>query len=598
MELGDQIRILRKKNKISPKKLVLGLCSERTLNYIEAGTEIPDKMLADMLIQRLGKSPDKLELIISKEIYQLERMQDLFEEALERKNRRRAEYLLEKYAEIAPKSNTYRMYYCRSRAYLSFRLDGSLEEALDWLEKALDITLPGWKGSRLEDYLVSTLELENLLAYAKLRMREGTKTGQQEAERLLLSCQTYIDVHVLDGEEHAKVYCKCADLLAEWYLLRGETLRAGELCERALEELRDFGILYYMRPLLKKLACLENAVFAMEKQEEYRRYLQVLDKVYKHYEEDWHFTDSIFKNCCQRTYYMDYELIRGERLAQGFTQEQLIEGIYENPESLSRVESGKSSPRNKTFVQLLERLGIEKGRYNTFIATESFEELERKKELDRLTSQKRYKEAEAKLQGIKETLDLQVTENGRVIRGLELALESVLNQRSAEELLKEMSALLLETYPLNQKENIRVPLDREAYLINHVAILLRKSGRNEEVEALYAVVLSSMEKSRIRATHRFRSYNTLATNYAKQRCSAALARKNIKYILEVGKFRNLYMNYLTEACALIDNPANLVICREMLTETYYLCKLAKNMTDVEVICEYYKEKFQCNMENV
>ena len=174
----------------------------------------------------------------------------------------------------------------------------------------------------------------------------------------------------------------------------------------------------------------------------YRMYQVVLKSVYKRYKKEWHFTDSIFKNCCQRTYYMDYELIRGERLSQGFTQEQLIEGIYENPESLSRVESGKVSPRNKTFVQLFERLGIEKGRYNTFIVTESFEVLEMKKELDRLTSRRLYNEADKKLKDLKEILDLSVIENQRFIYGLELALASMLNKESSEKLLEEMIQLL------------------------------------------------------------------------------------------------------------------------------------------------------------
>ena len=129
MEIGHQIRLLRKKQKISARKLAAGLCSERALNYIEAGKELPDKMLADILLQRLGKSPDKLELIISKEIYRLERMQDLFEEALERGNHRRAEELVETYAQLAPKTNVYRMFYCRSRAYLAFRLDEDEMEA-------------------------------------------------------------------------------------------------------------------------------------------------------------------------------------------------------------------------------------------------------------------------------------------------------------------------------------------------------------------------------------------------------------------------------------------------------------------------------------
>ena len=253
MEIGKQIQILRKKSKISSKKLVLGLCSTRTLNYIESGMELPDKMLADILIQRLGKSPDKLELIISKEIYQLERIQDLFEEALERGNRKRAEELLEQYKEIAPKNKVYRMFYCRNQGYLAFRLDGNLIESKDWIKQAIDITMPEWRNNSLENYLISTIEIENLLAYAKLLLRGETKCKLEEAEELLLSCRRYIDEHICDREEYAKIYCKCADLLAEIYLARKDFYKVSSLCEKAFNELRDFGIIYYMQPLLEKL---------------------------------------------------------------------------------------------------------------------------------------------------------------------------------------------------------------------------------------------------------------------------------------------------------------------------------------------------------
>lgn len=596
MEIGNQIRILRRQQKISSKKLVQGLCTERALNYIEAGKELPDKMLADVLIQRLGKSPDKLELIISREIYQLERMQDLFEEALERGNRRRAEELIETYEEIAPKSSVYRMFYCRSRAYLSFRLDKDVMEAKEWLMRALELTLPDWRKKPLEEYLISTMEMENLLAYVKCLLKEGTSPGLAEAEELLNSCREYIDGHILDGEEHAKIYCKCVDLLAELALSQNHLNKVSLLCEKAFDELRDFGILYYMRPLLDKLVLCEDSMLQMERREMYQTFRDVLDSVYERYGEAWRFTDSIFKNCCQRTYYMDYELIRGERLAQGITQEQLIEGIYENPESLSRVESGKSSPGKKTLAQLFEKLGIEKGRYNTFVATESFEVLEMKKELDRLTSRREYEKAEAKLAELKETLDLSVVENSRVVRGLELALENVLNKKPAEQLLEEMIALLQETYPVKRDEKIRVPLDREVYLMNHICIILKKLGKKKEIEELYSLMLNMMKKSRIQLRYRFRSYNTMATNYAKQICSIMLAGRNISYIFSCGKLREVYMNYLTEACVLIDNPANHLKCRRMIEETYYLCKLEKNMTDVKLIRAYCKSKFNIVIE--
>ncbi len=61
-DIGKIIFTLRKHYNISQEMLCSGLCSDATLSRIELGERIPDKFLLDALLQRLGKSPDKLDL--------------------------------------------------------------------------------------------------------------------------------------------------------------------------------------------------------------------------------------------------------------------------------------------------------------------------------------------------------------------------------------------------------------------------------------------------------------------------------------------------------------------------------------------------------
>jgi|GEM_PF-6089734 len=55
----------------------------------------------------------------------------------------------------------------------------------------------------------------------------------------------------------------------------------------------------------------------------------------------------------QREFHLAKEFIRTERIANEITQEELIEEIYCLPESLSRVENGKTSPSRKKFEAFL-----------------------------------------------------------------------------------------------------------------------------------------------------------------------------------------------------------------------------------------------------
>lgn len=68
-----------------------GLCFETQLWAIEDGSLCPDKLLMDVLIQRLGKSSDKLEVILNAKMYKMEQMRDAYEELLERRKREEAD---------------------------------------------------------------------------------------------------------------------------------------------------------------------------------------------------------------------------------------------------------------------------------------------------------------------------------------------------------------------------------------------------------------------------------------------------------------------------------------------------------------------------
>lgn len=68
--IGEIIASIRCNKEYSRKKLCQGLCSERMLIKIENDEVDIDKFMLDMLLQRLGKSPDKLEMILTDEEYE------------------------------------------------------------------------------------------------------------------------------------------------------------------------------------------------------------------------------------------------------------------------------------------------------------------------------------------------------------------------------------------------------------------------------------------------------------------------------------------------------------------------------------------------
>ena len=84
MDVGDQILELREQTQMTLEELALGVCTPESLRNIELGKETVSKLFMEIMYQRLGKSTDKLELIVSKEVYEEEEQWEQFEEYLER----------------------------------------------------------------------------------------------------------------------------------------------------------------------------------------------------------------------------------------------------------------------------------------------------------------------------------------------------------------------------------------------------------------------------------------------------------------------------------------------------------------------------------
>lgn len=590
MDVGDQILELREQTQITLEELALGVCTSESLRNIELGKETVSKLFMEIMYQRLGKSTDKLELIVSEEIYDEEEQWDYFEECLERGNRAGADKVLENFLENMPKdSNVHNMFYCRNKAYAELRVGNNPMQAKAWMQRALDITMPGWQNRPIKEYRISTLEMENLLAYAKTQIAIGTGQELAEAETLLLACKQFIDDRVTDEEEHVKIFAKCAHLLAGVYLKQGKLVQAKHLAERAFRGLQNFGISYSMEPILEILIqCTDDA---KENEPPYRNYLTALQHVKQHAGEEGRFTDSVFKNCSQQTYYIDHELFREERIAQGYSQEQMIEGVYKNPESLSRAEKGKVTMRDSRLIRLFKKLGIEKCRYNGFVVTDKYEDLELKQQIDILISRNCDTEAEEKLEELKRRLDLSIAENRRTIQGYEIAIGIEKEERSKEELLKQAENLLEETYRLRSHGAYRPPMDREAALINLIGILLLELGKTEEAKRLLQSITEAMKKSKVNMRRRSRQYSLLQSNLAKWEESVLLAKENLQFTLECGKLRTLPMDYMTSACALVDNPANKETCRVMIKDAYYLCDLVQNDVNKKIANQYFYDKF-------
>lgn len=99
------------------------------------------------------------------------------------------------------------------------------------------------------------------------------------------------------------------------------------------------------------------------------------------------------------------QVIKRTRESLGMTQETLCEGIC-SPETLSRIETGKSTPNRANFQALMERMGKCGERYLPFVHSDDIQLMMEWKRLNQLLAKRQYKELYATLVEYEKNIDM------------------------------------------------------------------------------------------------------------------------------------------------------------------------------------------------
>ena len=150
----------REKQGISQERLCRGLCAVSALSRYENGERVPDRLLMNALIQRLGKSSDQLTTMISCQEYAYFEWKRKVKEALRKKNISLAQELLQKKEALdgAVNATLQEQFY----RYIQGILKGTYADISD-LEEAIRLTHPEFSGKIEEEDLFSIQELNLLL---------------------------------------------------------------------------------------------------------------------------------------------------------------------------------------------------------------------------------------------------------------------------------------------------------------------------------------------------------------------------------------------------------------------------------------------------
>lgn len=513
--IGNMIAYERSKQGISAQRLSEGVCSVSALKRLESGVRLPDFFVLERLIERLGKSVNKMEFLYDEGAYDIYYLREIIEKSVEQREYEEAEGALA-YYESRPEAGEplHRQYLCKMRAVMAAEREENHTDAIRLLKEALEQTVPGFSWSCLEDYCMGEGEILLLLLWLQENQESGEEPIPVEPDKIL----QYIEKTCQDEEAKANIYSKAAWVLGTMAMGRQQWQEALRLTLRGEEILADNALLIHLPQFLDRIVELEIKCDAKES-EAWKRQRDALRKLYDEYGEQWDTGRiTLWKNYRQMEVYLVSELFGQERRLIKQSQEKLADVLEMDQKTISRIEGGKYKPKAGTFRKMKEYLQIDRDICTTRIVVEDFSLLELERKIAKLNTNRHEAEAEALFQQLKGKLSLKWKENEQYIKYMETLFDKELGRISQEEAIRRCEEALKVTRKNGMEQLDGIVFSRmEMFIINYIAMCYVNINEIEKASRLLEQVIHGYENSKVDLKYHYVSlailYQNLAFNY-------------------------------------------------------------------------------------
>jgi len=232
-KIGFAIQYYREKYGISQSTLCKGLCSVATLSRIETGERTVDGLLLETLLERMGKTPNKFELVLTEVDYVSFQMRAEIENLIEKIDLPAVAKLLLSYEKTtSSKGNLHKQFITRMEAKLNELQEGSIEKTVELLTQAISYTVPGFESNEIKDCYLSNTELNIIIDIAGRRLLIGMR---ERAKEILFQVLEYLELHSsLDIIN--ELYPKVAIIVCEIFIKEQDFNKALNICNKGLEK--------------------------------------------------------------------------------------------------------------------------------------------------------------------------------------------------------------------------------------------------------------------------------------------------------------------------------------------------------------------------
>ena len=441
--VGMMIKETLLEKNISLSTLGRGLCKKSDLSRYLNGVRRIDRLLLTVFLQRIGKSPAKFSLLLTEDEYayfewkhkiclaQMDGQWELVEQLLKTNAEATSlfnEVLQKQYAQIM-------------QAIVLEKLYGERKKCVEILQEAINMTVPDFHKGLKSDTLLGTQEICAILLWQKLQ------PDKEKSFLILKELVWYVDHNYMDMQEKVRVYPK----VVAQYLSLLMPLKEYEPClvlsEEVIQLMIKTGYANDMERFLQiyveaaeELGISEKAIKRKKQLEAWQELMEDIGFVMQDTEEELFLLD-----VWQEIELLN-EAMQVSRREYNYSQESLSQNICE-PETISRIENGKSIPHQNTYRALAKKLALPEECYFTTIETDDFEVLELHWWLESLIMRRKWEEAEETLENLKNMLNIEEKKNLQYINEKRYIIDSECGRISIEQQLEYLTKVLCITMP-------------------------------------------------------------------------------------------------------------------------------------------------------
>lgn len=491
LNIGRLLYGIRTKYEMNVKDICRGICSPSSYCMYENGEIVPDILLVNMFLDRMGFGILGLTAYISEKEVVYFKWKESTRACIRNENYKKLVMLLEHMptGNVSLNKKIREQYAWFIKGIVAEKDTADLKKATECYEKALECTCGFLIKSQKIEGTFSVREIHIYAIYLNLLCKVNPKEKEEVISRFYQLMQ-YVNVHYVEEQQKVRIYPLLVCLWGNLVIEGKDTEGSFEIFEKTLELLRKQKSLYCLLEIMRLhiLVGLKEKR-DMSKEQEDIKILQSFFEEFGYQAQSQIYVPQANEIMLEHV----GQYLSTERKKVNYTQEKISDGIC-SVESYSRIENGRKPTRNN-YKALTEKIGTENRYYIELVNTGNIDALLLRREISYELFMEKNERLPELLEELKTVLgEKEVAKNRQYLEFVQVSIEENTGRKTWNQCCDMFWNIL--SYTMNEKEigkKRHVYTMLEINLIDHISVCMAKDGKSEEAMHLIKAFLDDMD---------------------------------------------------------------------------------------------------------